>query len=364
MAKNNIENLLERYEGGEGGVKDSEKSTPKKSTKAVISSDKVSSQKVKLDIKDKKILYELDSNARQSCAQIAKKVGLSTEVVNYRIRKLEDEEMITQYQLIANLSKLGILQFKVCLALQHINSEKLNKIIVELKKNKAVKWIVSTKGNWDLILALETDSIEKVDSLKNEILSIFSNYVNRKSISILVEASTYNRDYLLEDKKSAKRERIIMKQSEKIELDNLDFDILKQLSKNARKSIVDIATELKTNVRIVNYRIKQMIMNEIILGFKIALSYEKLGIRFYKVFMYLDSPKKERVEELVKYLESNANVIHHVRVLGNWDLEPEFECYSESEFDQILSDLKDNFSDIIKNLDIITISKEHKFVYF
>lgn len=290
-------------------------------------------------------------------------MGLSTEVVNYRIKKLE-EDIITQYQLIVNLSKLGILQFKICLALQHLNSEKLDKMIAELKKNNAIKWIVSTRGNWDLILSLETGSIEKIDELKDEILTKFSNHVNKKSISILVEASTYNRDHLLEDKKSSKRERIIMKQDIKSSIDELDLNILKQLGQNARKSIVDIATELKTNVRIVNYRIKQMIKNKIILGFKIALNYERLGIKFYKVFIYLDSPKKERVEKLVSYLESNKNVTHHVKVLGNWDLEPEFEVYSEEEFDETINNLKDSFSDIIKNLDVVTVSKEHKFVYF
>jgi len=355
MVKNNIEKLLEKYEG--------EEPISNKPSKIAAKPRKNPTQKIKLDLKDRKILYELDSNARQSASQIAKKVGLSTEVVNYRIKKLE-KEVITQYQLIANLSKLGILQFKICLALQHLNSEKQDKIISELKKNKAVKWIVSSKGNWDLILSLETDSIEKIDSLKNEILAKFSNYVNRKSISILVEASTFNRDYLIDDKQSTGRERIIMKHDGKVKIDKLDLDILKLLGQNARKPIVDIATEIKTSARVVNYRIKQMIKDKIILGFKIALDYEKLGIRFYKTFIYLDSPKKDRVEELLHHLESNKNVTHHVRVLGNWDLEPEFEVYSEKEFDNIIIELKDKFSDIIKNLDIITISKEHKFVYF
>ena len=155
-----------------------------------------------------------------------------------------------------------------------------------------------------------------------------------------------------------------MKRDKEIKLDDLDFSILRELSKNARESLVNVATKLKTSVRIVNYRIKQMIKDKVILGFKIAINYEKLGIKFYKAFVYLDSPKKERVDELVNYLETNKNVIHHVKVLGNWDLEPEFEVYSEKEFDDIILLLKDEFSDIIKNLDIITISKEHKFVYF
>ena len=51
----------------------------------------------KLDLKDRKILYHLDLNCRQSNAQIGKKVGLSKQVVDYRIRRMEDERIIIGY---------------------------------------------------------------------------------------------------------------------------------------------------------------------------------------------------------------------------------------------------------------------------
>ena len=100
------------------------------------------------------------------------------------------------------------------------------------------------------------------------------------------------------------------------------------------------------------------------MGFKIAINYEKLGIKFYKTFIYLENPKQEKINQLISFFESHKNIIHHVKVLGNWDLEPEFEVYSAQEFNNILTQIKDNFSSIIKKIDIITISKEYKFVYF
>ena len=41
---------------------------------------------IKLDLKDKKILEQLDLNSRQSNSQIAKKVGLSKDAIGYRIK--------------------------------------------------------------------------------------------------------------------------------------------------------------------------------------------------------------------------------------------------------------------------------------
>ncbi len=320
-------------------------------------------EKYKLDLKDRKILYELDLDCRQPFSKIAKKVGLSTEVVNYRIRKLEQEEIITQYQIVVDLSKLKIIQFKLLLSFQHIDSKKLEDIIKELKLKESVKWIVSCNGIWELLISCETKRLEEIEILKNEILGLFENYVNNKALSIAVWAEVYNRDYLLENTKKQNRAKILVGGINEAKLDDLDMKILKQLSENARKPIIEIAHDIKTSERVVNYRIRQLIKREIITGFRIAINYGKLGINFYKTFIYLDNPRKERVQSLISYFRNNKNIIHNVNVLGNWDLEPEFEVYSEREFNEILSEIKNKFSDIIKSLDIITISKEHKFVY-
>jgi len=316
----------------------------------------------KLDLKDKKILYYLNTNARQSNAQIAKKIGLSAEVVNYRIKKLEENNIITSYQLIANLSKLGIYQFKICLSLQHITSKILDKIIQDLKEKEEIKWIVLCSGSWDLIISAEAYSISQINQIKNKTIEAFEDHIDQKAIAILVEGQTYSRNYLLENSKSSK-ERTIMKESNPIKLNKTELEILYCLSKNARASVVEIATKLKSTARIIAYNIKQLEKKEIILGYKIAINYKKLGIKFHKTFIHLDNSNAKRITDILTYLGNHENVIHNGKVLANWDLEPEFETFSNQEFNEILTIIKDNFFDIIKKIDIITIQKEHKFVY-
>jgi len=316
----------------------------------------------KLDAIDSKILYELDKDSRKSCREIGKKLRLSAEVVNYRIKRLEDSGVITAYTLAINLSKLSLIQFKILLSFQHIKSQKLGQIIEKLKENKSVKWIVSCKGNWDLIISLEAFSLKEVELLKSQILSYFGEYISKKAIAICTEACTFNRAYF---SNNVQRNEMLLVDSEKgAELDNIDLNIIKELSSNSRKSLVDIASELKTTARIVNYRIKQLVKNKIITGFRLAIDYSKLGIQFYKLLIYLENPSEKEIKNYIAYFKNNKNLIHHVRVLGSWDFEPEFEVYSEQEFNEILREMKDKFSDIIKNIEIVTISKEHKFVYF
>jgi len=67
----------------------------------------------KLDLKDRKILYELDLNCRQSNAQIGKKVGLGRDVVAYRINHMQEEGVIKNFWTAINTFKLGYYVFRI-----------------------------------------------------------------------------------------------------------------------------------------------------------------------------------------------------------------------------------------------------------
>jgi len=62
---------------------------------------------MKLDKKDKIILYELDKNARQPLTKIAKKVNLARESILYRINKYHQHKILRNYLTVIDLYKLG-----------------------------------------------------------------------------------------------------------------------------------------------------------------------------------------------------------------------------------------------------------------
>jgi Lrp/AsnC family leucine-responsive transcriptional regulator len=317
---------------------------------------------LKLDLRDRKILYELDCDARTPNTVIAKKVGLSAEVVGYRIKRLEDEGIISHYQTIVNISKFSSVNFKVYINFSHINSEELIKGINELKKIEEAKWIVTTQGSWDMIITFETSSLDKANALKQSVQNLFFSYIDRLDTAFIVEAHTYPRRYFV-DKKLEDR-RLLVKSGTPIVLDDMELKILNLISGNARMPLIEIASKLKTTARNIHYHLQQLEKKEVVMGYKVALDYEKIGILFYKAFVSVDNPEESRLKSLKGFLQAQKNIVHTVTVFGNWDLEPEFEVYSEKEFNDILTKMKDDYSDIIKKIDIITIRKEHKFVYF
>ena len=62
---------------------------------------------MELDLKDKKILTELEMNARIPHSELGKRIGLSKQVIKYRIEKLEKGKYIQGYNALIDLERLG-----------------------------------------------------------------------------------------------------------------------------------------------------------------------------------------------------------------------------------------------------------------
>lgn len=61
-----------------------------------------------LDEIDRKILTELQTDARTSYAELGRRVGLTTPAVIERVRKLEDAQVITGYRAELDTAKVGL----------------------------------------------------------------------------------------------------------------------------------------------------------------------------------------------------------------------------------------------------------------
>ena len=66
----------------------------------------------KIDLKDRKILFELDINSRQTLTQIGRKVGLPKTVVAYRIKRLQERGIIKSFYTVIDVYKLGFIMMR------------------------------------------------------------------------------------------------------------------------------------------------------------------------------------------------------------------------------------------------------------
>ena len=82
-----------------------------------------------INLKDRKILYHLDLNSRQSLSQLGKRVGLPKNVVAYRMKGLIENGIIRNFFTVINPFKLGYTSFGFYLVLQYATSKIKQEII-------------------------------------------------------------------------------------------------------------------------------------------------------------------------------------------------------------------------------------------
>ncbi|VVB79401.1 HTH-type transcriptional regulator LrpA [uncultured archaeon] len=312
-----------------------------------------------LDLKDKKILYELDINARQSYGSIAKKVGLSKNAVIYRTEQLTKSQVIKSSRAIIDFGKLGLIQFRIYLDLKNASPKKEEEIINFLCAKRIVTHVASVDGAYNLSATLITKNIAEMHELWDELFEKYVNYIEKRLLTILTRNYYYYRPYLKEAKEN-NFERQITTPIKPVEISSTDLEILKLLAKNARTPIVDISEKLKITPKTVIAHIKTLEKKKIIIGYGVNIDLSKLGYEMFRVSFILYRLTKEKLEEFQRYMMSHPNIIYDEEVVGGDDYEIEAHVKNISELRKIIEDLKSKFVDIIQDYKILHVYKEHK----
>ena len=311
---------------------------------------------IKLNLKDKKILAELDFNAREPISRIAKKVNVSKEVALYRIKKLEKEGIIKQYYAIINTAKLGYYYCRLLIKFQNITKEIEERIITYLKENPKIAYLGILDGSWDLLVGYWVRDIGEFEELIDRFVFNYGKYILEKEISIGLHLWQFPFRFLL-DQKSFQE----FKTGGKIEtfkLDNIDRKILILLTKNARIGYENLSKEFNLTGKAISNRIKNLIKKKIIVGFRTLINYKKFGYTNNKVLLYLQNLTKKEFNKLVNYLKTIPNCIYITKSIGRPDLEFEILTKTREEFFSIIKNLREKFPNIIKNYDYFMIYEE------
>lgn len=319
-------------------------------------------EKIKLDVKDLKILSELDKDSRQSNSRIGKKVRLSKEVVKYRIDRMLKEGIITRFYTVTNYFKLGISKFKLYLRLTNCNKEKIEEIAKYFNNHKKTEWVVTSTGRWDMIIGFLVKNVNEFDEEVQSVLNKYSDFIQEKAVTTTLYLIHHERGFLKDDKKSEAVYHTTKDKQEQISPE--DLKIIKILTNNARMPLTDIAEKLKLTPRIIQYRIKQLEKKGIILAYKAHINPNAIGRIFCKAIIFLENINEAKLKSFMDYASSIPDVIWPQKVMGSWDFEIDCEVKDYDRFQEIILDLKEKFPKVIKNYDFCIISKEFKLDFF
>jgi len=300
----------------------------------------------KIDLKDRKILYELDTDSRQSFRNIGRKVGLSKDVVASRVKRLKENGIIIRFFTYYDILQLGFNFLRFYFKFQYVTPDIKKEIINHFMNDDNVNNLFSTEGSYDLGVLMMVKNISDIYPLWKKTLEKYGDYFSMQVFSAYMGELIYGHGFLLDGIEKPIRTPL-RKNWGKVNIDELDVKILKLLVADSRIPTVEIANKLDSNVTTINSRIKRLVKSKVILGFSVELDLDKLGYQVWKVDFYLSEYTK--INQIIKYIENNPLLYCVDYTIGYADLELEINVKDISQLHDIIEDLHSKFPKIIRN---------------
>ncbi|MDO8554812.1 MAG: Lrp/AsnC family transcriptional regulator [Candidatus Micrarchaeota archaeon] len=323
----------------------------------------------KLDLKDRRILYFLDMNARMPIGELAKKTGVSRQVALYRINKMKKEGIIQAALTIFDSVLVGYNWFRVLIRLGGAGKVQKQQLLEFLSNHPSAMWVGEVGGNWDVIVNFITKDNYSFNTIFEDFLNKYGKFVKAYEILVYINVRDQSRIYLLDDKiKEEQLERKYfvhsMKFNSELGFDDLDKQIVDVISTDAFLSNLQIANKLGVSDKTVTARIKKMEQNKLILGYRAMIHPFAIGYEVYMLFLGINNLQSDREKQLNNFLLASQNVTFVVNHIGRWRIGVEVEVKNRIEFQSFVVELRDKFGDVISDFETFPIFKDHTFNYF
>jgi DNA-binding Lrp family transcriptional regulator len=300
---------------------------------------------VKIDLKDRKILYQLDLDSRQPLSRVGNDVGLPKNSVVCRINRLKEEGIIRNFYTVIDVYKLGYILMRFHYKYQYTTPEIEKEIIDYFIKDKYSVLIASAHGMFNL-------KVIRIIKDMDEFYTLWQDTQNKYgSSSLFINEMYYDSSFiLLNDYNKNQREKFILRgKGKRVEIEDLDFKILRLISANARMSPAEIADKLNSSSATIRHRMKKLQELGVIQGFRVDMDISKLGYHIFRVHISLKNYAK--------------NLVFIDTYTGEADLELEFYFENMDQFPKTMQDLTIKFPTAIRHYKYLNIVKYHKFLY-
>lgn len=319
----------------------------------------------KVDIKDKKILWLLSKNAREPVSVIAKKVLLSKDAVNYRIKRLKTVGIIENIIPMVEITLAGFRAYQLFINIL-ADEEKEKQLIRYLLEHPFVMNLYQMSGRFSINVIIGAKNIMHFNEILDEILDKYNTIITEFDTN--VSARLWKLNYLPEfyGKNLGVESNFKPADYSKVdflhppELDYIDKAILRLMSKDATTPIITIAEKIGTSSQVVLYHITKLLHNGVIERFAPIINYQKLGYFSYYLLIDLNSYEKQNLETLRKYLLSDDQIIYAYKTIGKMRIFVVRLVKDPIEIDSTIRNLKLKFPNFIKNIDHLLVKEAYK----
>ena len=312
-----------------------------------------------LDLLDRKIMRELDLDARISASQLARRVRKSKETVNFRLNRLLREDYLKGFYTVFNTSKLGWFYVKAYIKFKDTTPKKEAEIFEFLRTMPNVAYLAAAEGKYDCLLLVMVRQMAAMNAFLAGFMGKYCEYVQEKDVVVFLTTHRLNQKFLLPEGKSV--DWFYPYDLGNYQPDETERKMLNALSSDARAPLMELAKKCGISPTVAAYRLRKLEQEKVILAYVSSPNFDKLGLRFVQINFSLRDPSIRK--QLISYFDSTNKCLFAIEMLGKYDALVEVHTSSEQELQKMIDGFREKFVGRYADYDVSTITKEYLVVW-
>ncbi|MEK6961458.1 MAG: Lrp/AsnC family transcriptional regulator [Nanoarchaeota archaeon] len=281
--------------------------------------------------------------------------------VDYRIKKLVREGVISKFGVLIDETRLGFSLAQVLLKIRITNKAEEKRVVSELADNPFTVWVVRCGGEYNFALEVYARDLSHLDHTLNEL----SKKIGSALLSLASFLVSYQYKYsygvgpLIDglDQKCEKQE--FQYPSKVFPISDPEKSLLAALERDGRATSVKLGEEVGLDQDTVVYHLKKLMKSKILLGVSPHINLLGLGFQKYIVIVRLKNVSMPS-NPMKGFIQSNPFIRYGVRHVGTMQLYLLVFADSTGHFYKILEEMEFSFPDIIDSIDFYPVFEKYK----
>ena len=313
---------------------------------------------MKLSARESAIISSIFLDADKSVAEICRETRYHPTTVRRILHRLYARGILRRAPLL-DVYALGFTHYGVFFSITARKKNQHAALIEYLVNSEQISFLVELGGDVQFGISICARTIDEVYGFLAVMSKKFGDIFFEKSVAIRTQLIHFTLKYLstLERRPSTLRWGIGAK---RVEIDDLDHRVLRELSEHAPSTVAELARSLKIPYMTAEHRLRRLREKGVVLSNIALFDESRFGILSYYLLVYTRGLSLEFKQQFLAFCEQHPHIYFVVENLGSWDYEIGAQLTNLRQVTDITRPIYDQFGDQIVEIKVLPVFAYHK----
>lgn len=309
---------------------------------------------IKLSDRDRAILSTLQYHGDQPMRATAADLGLAEAAVR-RVFLRALNAGVLRRRVYVNSFLLGLTQWGIFFSASGGTATQRARLRDILERAPGVELLLEVGGQFDFGLVITARSAFDVESFFDSLTRGTTTPLSGVKIQARTGWYYFGVKYL--GFSNSASTTAIIPQAMTISLAAKDIEVLQAFSASRDGNRQGMARSLGMALSTLQYRVESLIQSGVIAGVRYQIVADKIGYEAYRVLVSTNLPSRSHRAALLEWARKHPSVLTFMHGIGNWEYELRIESEDTRAARTVVDQLQDNFSHLIRGVEIIPVSR-------